>query len=369
APCVSIYLPTHNAGMEVNDQEDKRSFKAALRKVQQSLIQQKFDASLAGQLLIPGLQLLNDDDFWRNQSSGLAVFLSPGYSVCCQLPRSPGEKIHINTSFLLSPLATMLTDTDYAYLLVLSKHAARIYRADRFTLSRIDVPEMPKGMDDVIHFEEKGGDSLLRSADGGHGGGGHTPGTGTNFHGVGSGKPDEKTNIAIYLKEVDKTLRSGLGIGSAPLFLAGVEYLLPIFRSVSGHRNIADQYITGNYDRIDDSTLYQHARPILASYFDKQQQESMTNLLDHTSRVNSFPQEVIRAAFEGRVAELYVIKGTEVWGRYEPSVSEPVLHEQEEKGDENLADQALIQTVLHGGKAHVVENMPMTGKLAAVMRY
>jgi hypothetical protein len=263
----------------------------------------------------------------------------------------------------------MLTDTDYAYVLVLSKHAARLYRADRFTLSRIDVPEMPNGMDDVIHFEEKGGESLLRSADGGHGGGGHTPGAGANFHGVGSGKPDDKTNIAIYLKEVDKTLKSELGIGTAPLFLAGVEYLLPIYRSVSTYKNIADQFITGNYDRVDDSTLYQHVRPVLASHFDREQQETMTSLMDHTSRVNSFPQEVIRAAFEGRVAELYVMKGTEVWGHYEPSVSEPVLHEQEQTGDENLADQAVIQTVLHGGKAHLVENMPIAAKLAAIMRY
>jgi len=351
APCVSIYLPTHNAGVEVNEQEDKKAFKASLQKVQQHLIQQKFDASMAGQLLIPGLQLLNDDDFWRNQSSGLAVFLSPVYSACCQLPRSPEEKTHINASFLLSPLATMLTDTDYAYILVLSKHAARVYRADRFTLSRIDIPEMPNGMDDVIHFEEKEES-------------GHTPATGSNFRST-----DDKSNISIYLKEVDKTLKSELGIGNAPLFLAGVEYLLPIYRSVSTYKNIADQFITGNYDHADDSILYQHVRPVLESYFDKQQQETMTNLLDHTSRVNSFPQEVIRAAFEGRVAELYVMKGTEVWGHYEPSVSEPVLHEHEETGDENLADQAVIQTVLHGGKAHLVENMPMEAKLAAVMRY
>lgn len=95
----------------------------------------------------------------------------------------------------------------------------------------------------------------------------------------------------------------------------------------------------------------------------------MARQLDHSSRVNSFPQDVIRAAFEGRIAELYVMKGTELWGHYEPSVSEPILHEHEEKGDENLADQAVIQTVLHGGKAHLVENMPIAARLAAVMRY
>lgn len=300
-PCVSIYLPTHDTGMEADEQEDKKAFRSMLQKVQQSMIQQKFDASMAGQLLIPGLQLLNDDDFWRNQSPGLAVFLSPGYGACCQLPTIPEEKIYISTSFRLTPLASILSDTDYAYLLVLTQHTARAYRADRFTLEHIDVPDMPN----------------------------------------------------------DNT----------PLFLAGTDELQSNYRSTSSHKNIAEGSLSGNYEHTDDATLYQLIRPMLEAHFDRQQQETMANLIDQGSRVNSFPQEVIRAAFEGRVAELYIMKGTEVWGHYEPSVNEPILHERAETGDENLADQAVIQTVLHGGKAHLVENMPIPAKLAAVMRY
>lgn len=125
APCVSIYIPTHNADMEVNEQADKLTFKSMLQKVQQSLIKQRYNPSIAGQLMIPGLQLLNDDDFWRNQSPGLAVFLSPGYGACCQLPASPEEKLHINSRFQLTPLASMLTDTDYVYLLVIARHPLR----------------------------------------------------------------------------------------------------------------------------------------------------------------------------------------------------------------------------------------------------
>jgi len=353
APCVSIYIPTHDAGMEVNEQADKLTFKSMLQKVQQSLIKQKFNPSVAGQLMIPGLQLLNDDDFWRNQSPGVVVFLSPGYGACCQLPTSPEEKLNINASFQLTPLASMLTDTDYAYLVVISKHAARAYRTDRFTLVRIDIQDLPNGMDDVIHFEEKGVD-------------GHTPGTGSNFS-----TADEKTNLAIYLKEVDKALLQtlGKGNGNAPLLLAGVDYLLSIYRSVSSYQHIAKESLSGNYDHTDDASLYRLIRPLLATHFDKERQETMARQLDHSSRVNSFPQDVIRAAFEGRIAELYVMKGTELWGHYEPSLSEPILHDREEMGDENLADQAVIQTVLHGGKAHLVENMPIAATLAAVMRY
>ncbi|WP_431217618.1 hypothetical protein ACQ86N_27450 [Puia sp. P3] len=112
------------------------------------------------------------------------------------------------------------------------------------------------------------------------------PGTGSNYRST-----NEKDNIPIYLKEVDKTLKSVLGNGNIPLFLAGVEYLLPIYRNVSAYKNIAGRSLTGNYDRVDDHTLYQHLLPILETYFDKQQQETMANLIDHTSRVNSFPRK------------------------------------------------------------------------------
>lgn len=361
-PCISIYLSTHSGGMEVNEKADKHAFRDALQKAQQSLTQQRFEPALILRSLAPASELLNDDDFWRNQSPGLAVFLSPDFGACCQLPVDPGQQTFINTSFLLSPLASLLTDTGYAYVLVLSKHAAKIYRADRFTLLQLDIPELPNGMDDVVHFEEKGGDGVFRSAEGGHGG--------ANFHGIGSGRPDDKTNIALYLKEVDRTLHEALlAKETAPLILAGVDYLLPIYRSVSGYRHICEEYLAGNYEHTNAATLYDHIRERLNALFDKTAQQVMAKYLDHTSLVNSFPQEVIRAAFEGRVAELYVTKGIAVWGRYEEKTSEPLIHEQEETGDENLADQAVVQTVLHGGKAHVVENMPVPGSMAAVLRY
>ena len=36
APCISILMPTHKSGVEVNDQVDRATFKQALQKVEKS---------------------------------------------------------------------------------------------------------------------------------------------------------------------------------------------------------------------------------------------------------------------------------------------------------------------------------------------
>lgn len=75
-------------------------------------------------------------------------------------------------------------------------------------------------------------------------------GTGSaNFHGHAPGQLDEKQNLSIYFQEVDRTLFSEvLHDKNVPLVLAGVEYLIPIYKDVSKYNFIADGAITGNQD-------------------------------------------------------------------------------------------------------------------------
>jgi hypothetical protein len=87
--------------------------------------------------------------------------------------------------------------------------------------------------------------------------------------------------------------------------------------------------------------------------------------------VTSFPQDVIRAAFEGRVAQLFLAKGVLLWGKYASAPVEPVIHGKEEPGDDCLTNQLVVQTILHGGQAFVEdrEKMPAEGDMVAVLRY
>src|SRR5690606_4507037 len=62
--CVSIFLPTHRAGVEVNEQHDRIVFKNALQKIEKDLDKKYGDETLIKDLLAPGYNLLRNDPFW-----------------------------------------------------------------------------------------------------------------------------------------------------------------------------------------------------------------------------------------------------------------------------------------------------------------
>ena len=73
-PCVSIYIPTHVKGREI--EQDPIRLKNALSVAETELGQAGLDDSRVGMLLSRARQRIEDRDFWRHQGSGLAIFIS-----------------------------------------------------------------------------------------------------------------------------------------------------------------------------------------------------------------------------------------------------------------------------------------------------
>ena len=77
-PSVSIFLPTHRAGKEI--QQDPIRLKNLLTEAEKRLITGGMRTPDARDFLAPASSLLNDGWFWRHQSDGLAIFLNQGLS-------------------------------------------------------------------------------------------------------------------------------------------------------------------------------------------------------------------------------------------------------------------------------------------------
>ncbi|HXB07286.1 MAG TPA: hypothetical protein VNW04_09225, partial [Puia sp.] len=134
-------------------------------------------------ILEPAMELVKDEDLWRGQPKGMALFLAPEYHARMLLPYDPGNEVQVHTSFILAPLTPMVSGKGDYFVLALSKHRAQLYRSQGFGLETVDIPEMPLGMEDVIQYEEKE--------------------IGGMIHG-----DEDKKRIGIYLREVDRTLRT-----------------------------------------------------------------------------------------------------------------------------------------------------------------
>jgi len=365
--CISIYVPTHRAGVEVNEQMDPIAFKNALQRVEATLKERQIDQTKIARMLKPGYDLLRDAKFWYALTEGLAVYIAEGFFKYTKLPSNIVEKSVINTSFYLSPLVPFFLNKEYFYLLILSKKQAKLYRADNFGMKYIDIPELPNGVDDVVHFEEKGDQKLFRTGSSG-------AGEGANYHGIGAGKPDEKENIAMYLEEVDETLwEEILHDKNVPLLLGGVEYILPLYKKVSKYNRIWDNYLTGNLEYLNEQELYRQAREVMVPYFQERLNKAKEAYGNQsaTARTSSIPENVIPAAYYARVSQLFVEKDAQLWGTFDEKENKLTVHAQQEATNESLIDKAIMKTIMNGGEVFIVdkENMPASGPVAALMRF
>jgi hypothetical protein len=65
-PCVSILMPTHKAGVEVNEQVDMTAFKNALQQAEKMLHEKGIEETIIKKMLMPGYDLVRDDKFFLN---------------------------------------------------------------------------------------------------------------------------------------------------------------------------------------------------------------------------------------------------------------------------------------------------------------
>jgi hypothetical protein len=365
--CISVFIPTHRAGVEVNEKQDAIAYKNALQEVTRQLQQREITQREIDNLLQPAFEYYKDEVFWNSQQDGLVLFLSPNLLKIFKLPYTVAEEVFINSSFFITPLLPAITNNQEFYLLSLSKHDAKFYRGDAYGLTYLEVEGLPNGIEDVIHFEEKGIKQLFRQ--GGKGGTGSA-----NFHGHGEGQGDDKDNIGIYCQEVDRTLLAEvLHDKTSPLILAGVEYLLPIYRSASHYKHIYEDVITGNQQNESEQSLFLKAREKLTPYFEQKTKNALQNYYNGiaTSVTSSMPEKVIPGSYYAQVSDLFVCIDTHIWGTFNEIENKLEIHETKQDGDTCLIDKAVVHTYLNGGNVYLLnkDQMPKGSIIAATLRF
>jgi len=365
-PCVSIYIPTHRSGVQVNEKQDVIVFKNALQAAQADLQQQGILPTDIEEILKPAKNLIGDDSFWNNQLEGLAVFLSEGFDEVVKLPFTVAETLYINSTFYVAPLMPSMLKNKEFYLLALSKHDAKFFQGSEFGLQLLEVEGLPNGMDDVVQFEEKEGRHLVRK------GGGSGVDT-TGFHGHES-PSDDKTHITTYFQEVDRTLMAEvLHDKTAPLLLAGVEYLIPIYKSVSKYKPIVDEGIYGNQEKETTLALFEKAKKLMTPYFEQQSKAALKNYYSQiaTAATSSMPDKVIPATYYAQVSDLFITKDQHLWGKFNKEDNQLEIHDKKQPRDECLLNQAAVQTIKNGGSVYVLEKdqMPKESMIAAFFRF
>ena len=369
--CITIFIGAHAAGVEVNEHYDPVNFKNQLQEASRRLTNKGHDDAYIQRLLEPGFDLLRDDDFWLQLSPGFAVFIAEGFFKFVKMPIPPVEELLvIEPTFYVTPLIPIMTSKEYFYLLVISKQSAKLFKADAWGMQIVPV-ELPQSIDEVKRLS---GSDATTFRSGSNGPKAPRYSQEGNYHGVGGGNPEDKDNILVYFEAVDDKLwEEVLNKENAPLILAGVEYEIPMYKSVSDYHNIWPVALTGNREHQETKRLHQDAKEMMKPYFEQKFTKAHQLYMNNSAngKTSSIAADVIPATYYSQVSHLFVTKGEHIWGTFDEMSNELAFHDTPDEDGEDLIDNAVVKTLANGGEVFLVEKekMPAETQIAAVMRY
>lgn len=366
-PSVSLYMPTLKGVPGSRDNPIR--FKNLVAKSEEELAAWGLSSLERREILEPAQQLVNDSHFWGNQSKGFASFLSAGFFRSYRLPVEFDEMAVVKNSFYFKPLFSLLAADGQFYVLALSKKDARLLMGTRGMVEEMDLSETIRKFEETFGFELP--QQYLQF---------HTkaPAVGgmrmAMFHGHG-GEVDsvQAERLRKYFRFIDGELPQLLDQRNAPLVLACVDHLAPLYREVSKYPILLEQGIRGNPENITAQELHREAWKIVEPYFHRKREEARSRYYDlrGTGKTSTNLSEIVPASFHGRINDLFVALGKQQWGWYHKESQEVEWHEGPRPDSEELLDLAATETFINNGNVFAVDpgQMPETEPAAAIFRW
>jgi hypothetical protein len=370
-PMISIYSPTSRQSSN-GYKEDMIHFKNQLSNVKKSLEKEyRMSNSEINNLLDPAQELLDNFKFWQNNSDTLACFLSKdGDMDLFKLPIEMNDSSHfIGTKPMLLPMVPELNDDGHYYLLLLNLDRIRLYEATRSVIQEVLLDPAEVAVSFTAEEDEDENQDQLH----GQGGIGNA---GAMYHGHDGGADEvKKVTILNYFHRMTNMLEPLLYKNPLPLYLAGVDYLIPIFKEASKYNHLMDGHVSGAFQEKDMMTLHQKSWEIAEPHFLEERKKRKENFQAKKAEglaVSNDNLKIIKAALTGAVDTLLVNKNHEhLWGKYDPENHQINLSEEQKNGAHCLIDEAAAKVIEFKGKVYMTEpeDMPEDNLIAATMRY
>lgn len=363
--CISIYMPTHRKGREM--QQDQIRFKNLLANTEDDLKSKGLRKAAIDKLLKPVSALRMETPLWQHMSDGFVIFRSENHFSYNQFPVNFDEGVYVQHRFHIKPLIPLLTGNGLYYVLGFSQNNVRLFEGTRFSLTEIESGFLPDSLQESLNIDE-----FLRNKQF------HT---GTNpsggersaiFHGHGGADEGQKDLIRQFAREINRNLTPFLTDRQAPLVVAAVEYLHPIYREVNDHAGLIERGVYGNPDGFTLEELHQKSWEAVSAVFE----EEKLNALKKFSKLNGSPkscttiEDLLKAAHAGRVENLFIALDEQVEGFFDPDTSE-IKVKQNGEYTEDLLDLCSIKTLLNGGTVFGMPRNEIPGgfRAAGTLRY
>jgi len=363
---VSLYMPTRVFGPG-SQEEDATRLRNHLRSAEEQLTTSGLRSAEIDALLADARALPDDRPFWLRSRLGLALFAGPEGLRTFQLAAPVADLVWVGGRYHVKPLLALLGSSRRFWVIALSQKRVRLMEGTRYWLREVPAEGIPASLADAMRWEDYEKSSLqYHTGTSGHGG--RRPAV---FHGT--GESDVKDEIVRYFRGIDHGLHELLKDSDAPLVLAGVEYLLPLYRDVNTYPHLVEATVAGNPDGIGETALHERAWAVANQLFEAEHAAAADRVEDlwASARTTPDPESIVSAAAHARIALLLVAENAQWWGTYDSAADRVSLHAQAGNGDEDLLDFASLHTLLNGGEvvALPAAQMPHGKDAVALLRY
>jgi hypothetical protein len=364
-PCASLYMTLAIAPPSQTVRANALEWKELIRAVTPKL----------QQLGAEGPQLLETISDWDAVLQGqeprgrsIAVFRSPQVFCVTWVEEPVRNRAFVGPHFYIRPLLPELTRAKRFYILALSQNNVRLLRCTWRSSDEVPFPGgVAVSFDAYMNMAKPDHLAIDRATAGPSAG--HTKGVGGTLMTTREDKPEY---LSHFFGQIDRGVNEVLRGSSDPLVLAAVDRELALYRSVNSYPNLAEADVQGAPNGLKAGQMHARAIDALLRCYEKKIDDV---LAEYNHKVGGGAsnrlKDTVTAAHDGRIVTLLVSDSLEATGAFDEATHSVKGRETGTSEDEDLVNDAAVQTILHSGQVYVVPNskLPNGAPLAAVFRY
>jgi hypothetical protein len=184
-------------------------------------------------------------------------------------------------------------------------------------------------------------------------------------------KEDKDEYLAHFYKQIDRGLNELMRGKTEPVVPVAVEYELALYRSLNTYSHLVKE-VQGAPNSLKAGEMHARALDAIARQYEKSVDDA---LAEYNHKVGGGAsnrlKDIVPAAHDGRVLTLLVSDSAEIPGSFDETTYKVKGRESGTSEDEDLINDAVVQTILHAGHVFVVPNrkMPNGAPLSAIFRF
>ena len=363
--CISIFIPTQRGGKDVLEGKSQLQLKSTLQEIKNKLESRGVEKNTIEKISKPVLKLIEDSDFWRHQSDGLAIFVSEDFFEKFVLPINFEKHHFIAREFYIKPLAPIFTGDGRFYLLELQIDKVAFFEATKYSIGKVEVEDLtPERLEDRVgyDYEEKHRNSIGDSPEG------------SATHGYDAANRDRKNEFLRFFRAVDKGLDTILHDEKVPLVVACQDYLFPIYQEATTYKNLYNECVPGNpSDYQNMFELHAKAVEILQPFFEKKKDEKLKKYNEQPpEKTATRISDILPSIYECKVDTLFIQNREDIFGTFDENKMSVEVHGEQTDNNTSLMNLAAKKVIEQGGSVYLIEDqfMPEKGsKMNALYRY